>query len=77
MSGVIRGTDSILIGGPCPFLTCLETGPHGHDVCPECDAVRFGNPYCRHCVTHAYWPEDFRAMLLAIIDQRSERHEES
>ena len=35
--------------GPCPFLTCLETGPHTHDVCPECNAVRHGNICCKTC----------------------------
>jgi predicted amidophosphoribosyltransferase len=36
--------------GPCPFLTCLETGPHEHPVCPDCEAVRYGNPfYCATC----------------------------
>lgn len=38
--------------GPCPFLTCLETGPHTHDVCPECNAVRHGNMYCKTCRKH-------------------------
>ena len=38
--------------GPCPFLTCLETEPHTHAVCPDCGAVRYGNPfYCRTCNT--------------------------
>jgi len=36
--------------GWCPFLTCLETGPHEHPVCPECEAVRYGNPFfCATC----------------------------
>ena len=26
--------------GPCPFLTCLETGPHDHPICPDCGAVK-------------------------------------
>jgi hypothetical protein len=38
------------VDGPCPFLTCTETGPHEHAVCPDCDAVRYGNPfYCPTC----------------------------
>lgn len=45
MSGPTWSTD-----GPCPFLTCLETGPHEHAVCPTCGAVRYGNPfYCQTC----------------------------
>lgn len=35
--------------GPCPFLTCLETGPHDHPVCPDCGAVDFGNFSCSTC----------------------------
>lgn len=35
--------------GSCPFLTCLETGPHVHPVCPECGAVRYGNIFCGEC----------------------------
>lgn len=38
------------VSGYCPFLTCLETGPHEHPICPECRAVRYGNPlYCPTC----------------------------
>lgn len=40
--------------GPCPFLTCRETGPHSHPVCPNCGAVRFGNLVCPTC--RAKWP---------------------
>lgn len=35
--------------GPCPFLTCLATGPHKHPICPKCGAVRYGNIYCDEC----------------------------
>jgi hypothetical protein len=36
--------------GPCPFLGCLDPGPHDHPVCPDCGAVRYGNPfYCPTC----------------------------
>ena len=44
--------------GPCPFLTCLIPGPHTHAVCPDCGAVRYGNPlFCRTCntVLNAEW----------------------
>lgn len=38
------------VAGPCPFLMCTETGPHEHGVCPDCEAVRYGNPfYCLTC----------------------------
>lgn len=39
--------------GPCPFLTCQETAPHDHDICPECGAVRYGNLFCNTCRQHA------------------------
>lgn len=44
--------------GPCPALTCLETGPHTHAACAECGAFRHGNVFqCRTCnvVTNAEW----------------------
>ena len=41
--------DKIDFNGPCPFLTCLETVPHSHPVCPTCGAVRFGNLGCQTC----------------------------
>lgn len=41
--------------GPCPFLTCTETKPHKHAACPDCGAVRYGNPYhCPTCNTVCY-----------------------
>lgn len=48
-------TLSVRIEGWCPFLTCLEEGPHEHEVCQDCGAVRHGNitcPTCRayHCI---------------------------
>lgn len=55
MSGfIIAGESAVFIDGPCPFLTCLETGLHGHDVCPGCGAVKFGNLSCAVCRSH--WP---------------------
>ena len=35
--------------GPCPFLACLEAGPHDHPICPDCGAVRYGNLTCNTC----------------------------
>lgn len=35
--------------GPCPFLLCLQTGPHDHPICPDCGAVRFGAIDCPIC----------------------------
>lgn len=40
---------TIAFDGPCPFLLCLETGPHTHPVCPDCGAVRYGNLSCTTC----------------------------
>jgi hypothetical protein len=39
--------------GPCPFLTCFETLPHSHPVCPVCGAVRYGNINCSECKKHS------------------------
>lgn len=53
--------------GPCPFLMCLETGPHDHPICPDCGAVRYGNLFCKTCRSH--WPEQlqrFRSLLDAM-----------
>lgn len=41
--------DSMSFDGVCPFLMCLETGPHSHPICPECGAVRYGNLLCQTC----------------------------
>ena len=41
--------DSIHYDGACPFLSCLETAPHDHKVCPACQTVRYGNLYCNTC----------------------------
>ena len=41
--------ETMKVDGPCPFLLCLETGPHEHPICPECGAVRFGNLFCPRC----------------------------
>lgn len=72
MSGVICGTDAIFLDGPCPFLTCLETGPHGHDVCPDCGAVRFGNMCCRTCIEHSPYSDEMRAILLGCLPEIDE-----
>jgi hypothetical protein len=47
--------------GPCPFLTCLQTEPHDHPICPECGAVRWGNMFCETCRSH--WPAHLRLRL--------------
>jgi hypothetical protein len=38
--------------GPCPFLTCLESGSHSHPICPKCGAVKHGNANCDECRSH-------------------------
>ncbi len=43
--------------GPCHFLSCLETGPHFHPICPVCGAVRYGNLFCKECREYHHWPE--------------------
>ena len=55
-AGIVRPAPSqikkVEFDGPCPFLTCLKTGPHSHSVCPECGAVRHGKPSCPECRKH-------------------------
>lgn len=38
--------------GPCPFISCLETNPHSHPICPKCGAVKYGNAMCDECRKH-------------------------
>lgn len=54
MSPSITSASAVFTDGPCPFLTCLETGPHGHDICPHCGAVKSGNAFCGTC--RSRWP---------------------
>lgn len=49
---MISTPTAVLFDGPCMFLTCLDDGPHGHDVCPTCEAIKFGNAFCRTCLAH-------------------------
>ena len=73
MSTVISTPSAIFIDGPCPFLTCLEACPHGHDICPDCGAVRFGNAFCATCVQS--WTEvseETRTEMLGAIEKRRE-----
>jgi hypothetical protein len=39
----------IVLTAPCPFLTCQETRPHRHAICPACKAARYGNAGCAQC----------------------------
>jgi hypothetical protein len=41
--------EAVHFDGPCPFLTCLDSAPHDHPVCPDCGAVRYGNMFCATC----------------------------
>ena len=34
----------------CPFLTCLKRGPHTHEACESCGAVRHGSLNCLECL---------------------------
>lgn len=73
MSATIATPTAVLVDGPCPFLTCLDAGPHGHDICPECSAVRYGNAFCGTCVrTWDVSEETKRALLAAIEGQRGD-----
>lgn len=69
MSGTISTPTSVFIDGPCPFLTCHDTGPHGHDICPECGAVAFGNAFCGTCVrSWLHISDETRRLLLDAIE---------
>lgn len=46
---IARNIDNVELPGPCPFLLCVQTGPHSHSICPECGAVRHGNIGCKTC----------------------------
>lgn len=68
----ISTPDAVILDGPCMFLFCLDDGPHGHDICPDCGAVRFGNASCATCVkTWHFVNEDDRATMLAAIEGRA------
>jgi hypothetical protein len=47
-----KPVETIHFDGVCPFLMCLETGPHDHPICPKCGAVRYGNIGCPECRAH-------------------------
>ncbi|GGM52571.1 hypothetical protein ACFFX1_55500 [Dactylosporangium sucinum] len=65
----ISTASAVFVDGPCPFLTCLDTGPHGHDICPDCEAVGFGNAFFGTCVRSWKWISDERrAELLGAIE---------
>ena len=54
----------VYFDGPCPFLTCFESGPHDHPVCPDCRAMRWGNASCPTCRSH--WPEEFLRLSIVV-----------
>jgi uncharacterized OB-fold protein len=45
----LRKDKTLDFDGPCPFLSCVEDGPHEHPVCEKCGAVRYGNMFCERC----------------------------
>ena len=59
---------TIHFDGLCPFLLCLESGPHAHPICPECGAVRDGNINCPTCERDGkpYREAEVAKMKLAI-----------
>ncbi len=61
--------------GPCPFLTCLEPGPHDYPVCPDCGTIRNGNINCRTCVST--WPDHWESkrIILERMDQEAMNRE--
>lgn len=59
----------MIFDGPCPFLTCDDTGWHAHPACPDCGAVRYGNLFCRTCVSLCdRLSDETRRVLLAHLD---------
>ena len=66
--------------GPCPFATCLETGPHTHEICPACGAVRHGNLFCPECRKHmretqAIPAGGFTDQILTMLDERDAKED--
>ncbi len=45
----MAATEPMRFHGPCPFLLCLERGPHEHEICEDCGAVGHGNITCPTC----------------------------
>lgn len=58
------------VDGPCPFVTCAVTVAHDHPVCPDCDAVGFGNIFCKTCRSTwgDTWPPEREAAYGAALD---------
>lgn len=55
--------------GPCPYVSCVEQGPHHHPVCATCGADNHGNASCATCVR----ARDPRSSLLPILEARDRR----
>lgn len=55
--------------GPCPLLSCGQTGWHSHPVCEICEAVQYGNISCGNCLNNfpAY---DRHILALRILHGR-------
>lgn len=62
----------VTFDGACPFLTCLEEGPHSHPVCPDCGAVRWGNLFCPTCREHFHEEAMSRCAAFAELKRREE-----
>lgn len=71
-------TNTIHFPGSCPYLLCLEAGPHDHPVCPQCGAVRYGNIYCPICrqyhATHD--PDLLQAIVQTLATIRDQHPDE-
>ncbi len=53
----------VVFDGLCPCISCPETGPHSHPICPKCGAVKFGNANCEEC--RSYWKR-FEVKVISI-----------
>jgi hypothetical protein len=51
----------------CPFLTCQQDGPHAHDDCWLCEALRAGNAFCGAC--RARWEPSPSICALRLLDR--------
>lgn len=55
--------------GPCLYVSCVEQGPHSHNVCSVCGADNHGNASCADCV-RVRLPGSSLLKLLEARDKR-------
>lgn len=55
--------------GPCPYVSCVEQGPHSHGVCATCGADNHGNANRADCA-RVRLPGSSLLKLLEARDKR-------